>query len=196
MRRESWLLCLSFVLYVLPFTVYLHFAFKWCRWYYMFYDCGSSLSSSLLSCVCFTNDYSLRLGSISLHDSYQSCLKVMFEPGHSIAYKITCTSSDEPDQSVHLHSLSSLAGQSVGSQGSSSSGQRRLWSACASRRLIWVFVSRTCIIIGNAVSRLISTIDPLFVFFSSIYRKKIHVLFMFRHYFFHVLISLSWRSCT
>ena len=53
---------------------------------------------------------------------------------------MTCATSEDSDQPV-------FAGRSLGSRGLnySSRVQRRLWSVCAMRRMIWVFALHTCL---------------------------------------------------
>ena len=77
------------------------------------------------------------------------------EPAHDETYHKTCVFSKDSDQPVHppsmawvlvypfLNSLAAVKG---------TCDQRRLWSGCAERRLIWVFAGRTRLIVGFVVS--------------------------------------------
>ena len=83
------------------------------------------------------------------------CRKNLYEPGHSIFYKIACAHIEDSDQPVHMRSLIRVfAGHSLGSQVTKASfaGQRRPWSACTD----WSesFAERTINLVGNTVPRL------------------------------------------
>ena len=58
----------------------------------------------------------------------------LFEPGHSISYKIACTSSEGSDQPTHPRSRISVFADSLKTLwilGNTQRAQWRLWSVCA-----------------------------------------------------------------
>ena len=82
---------------------------------------------------------------------------LIYEPGHSISYKITCAPNEDSDQPAHPRSLIRVfAGHSVVAtdpkhlqMDSEDSDQ-----PSRVRRLIRVFAERTCNLVGNVVVRL------------------------------------------